>query len=293
MKWTSVHERSSRPGLPGLVVLMLAVAAAAAAQAPEPITTLQDRFDPRESLVRIAGSFFPESAAPSLVVTQMRHMERFSDGFRYDTFDVRDQAGKTLGQMVRIQVFPDVTCRIDFAVKLLQGKILAAEPLRPMVLGGKPFTALPLLFEALKGRAVSSYAGGLARIFHGLSFLEQGAKGPPPQRPRPPPGASPEPPLVTVSQPSLDLGEPVPAFNLKDLAGRSIVPETFKGRPLVVVLGRLQEGMSRESLGFVATEVARYPGFAFLPILVNTPADVNMLRHTFKHSGRIYTIAAR
>ncbi|MBI4863632.1 MAG: hypothetical protein HY815_25740 [Candidatus Riflebacteria bacterium] len=248
-----------------------------------------ERSELSEELVGAARKLFPGSAGASPKVTHTHHVERFSEGFRYDFYDVRSADGATTGQMIRIRVFSHVSSRIDFVIRLDEKgeKIVAAAPLCPVVFRGRPFTSLPALFDALKSRPMASYAGGLSTIFHGISLVEEGAKGPPPPRPPALPGAS-APPIITLKQAMMELGDPLPAFTGKDLAGVPVTSGQFKRRPLVVVVASVLDGVSREALGFVAREVVRYPRFAFLPVLVNTGQQVSSLRLSFKDAPQVY-----
>ncbi|MBI4859504.1 MAG: hypothetical protein HY815_04490 [Candidatus Riflebacteria bacterium] len=266
------------------VLVALCVGAGVMAQNPSPVSTLLDPFDPDDALARIAKKLFAPSASATLVVTPVARMERFSEGCRYDTYEVRAGA-KALGQFVRIQVFPDTESRIDFAIRLDQDRIVACEPLRPVILKGKEFKALPALFAALKDRPAPSYAGGLASIFHSAALLEEGSKGPRPL------GASPA-PLISVSQLRIAIGDPLPDFRLNALSGRVVTRDQLVGRPAVIVFAQVQDGLSQDALVFAKRETDRHPGVQFLAVLGNTALEVKQLQYTFGESPEVYPWAA-
>src|SRR5688500_16277249 len=125
---------------------ILALFLATAVHAGPPGATLTERFDATPALVAAARKLFPTSAAATVAVTRTRDLERFGDGFRYETYHALDAKGQPLGELVRVQVHADATSVIDFAVRLEQGKIIATEPVRPVTFGEKPFPHLPALF---------------------------------------------------------------------------------------------------------------------------------------------------
>ncbi|MBI4861987.1 MAG: hypothetical protein HY815_17280 [Candidatus Riflebacteria bacterium] len=244
--------------------------------APAPVAALpDDRFDPVPSLVKIAGTLYPESAPATVTVTRVKTLERFLEGFRYETYGTVDAAGKQQGELVRVQAFPDARSTIDFAVRVADGKVVGMEPVRPIRTGGVKIVGLPVLFKRLERRAMSQYAGGLADVFRGLALLEEGAAGPL----RPPPRTSGAAPLLVVRERRPVVGDHMPEFSVTTLGRADVSLRMLKGRPLVVVVADVRSGLSRDMLHYAAVALSRRPQVVFLPVLNNREGDLSLIAH--------------
>ena len=253
-----VKVTSSWAAALALVAFLCGSVARAATESP----ATGDGFDAKPELVRAAKKLFAPEAGDRPVVELRNTIERYSAGFRYDIFGVL-RGGKALGTLVRIQVYPDPASHIDFAVRVSGETILGAEPIRPIVLAGKPFEQLPALFAPLKGERVSAYSGALARFFHALAFAEQGAAGP-----RPAPSVAPgTPPLVVIRQAEPAPGDPLPKFTGKRRTGKALDSSALAGKPAAVVFASLKDGKSRDLLESVAGALAGVDGWTVLVVL--------------------------
>jgi hypothetical protein len=126
-----------------------------------------------------AVKLFPESKGATPVVSAVKYVERYVDGFEYQVFDTTLPDGKKLGRFTRVLVHPDARSRLDFAVRIDRDRITAFEPVFPILVNGKPFKELPLIFQTVGSLPVPAYAQPLEKFF-GAWF-----RRPTPRRPRP------------------------------------------------------------------------------------------------------------
>lgn len=266
-----------------LLALVLAPVLALAAHAATPGASLTERFDANTALIAAARKLFPESAAATVSVTRTRDLERFADGFRYETWDALDAGGKTVAELVRVQVFPDATSIIDFAVRLTDGRIVACEPVRPLMFGEKPFPHLPALLKRFSAHRVDTWATGMSLFYKGASFLDEGHAGPR-AAPSPVPGA---PPFMSMKQPELPLGAPLPALVGRSLAGETVDRASLAGKPVLVVLYDPRDVRSQRMLTVVTDALPRIPGCRLVPILEGTAADVTHHRERIPRAGLV------
>ncbi|MBI4871264.1 MAG: hypothetical protein HY814_06815 [Candidatus Riflebacteria bacterium] len=247
-------------------------------------------FDPEPALLSLAARrFATASAAGTLSVTAVRRVDRYAEGLRFDTYELRDAAGSSLGRVTRLQVFPDPRSTIDLAVSLEATRVTSVEPLRPVVLAGKPFPELPRLFDAVKGRPAEDFASGMSQFFEALTGLGEAAAGPPRAPARAAPRSARTTPLVSLTQPELRVGEPMPPLDARDVSGRPVAAAAFAGKRTAVLVGNVTEGMTRDMLGALADGVRQRPEMALAVILVNPAATI--LEYQRYLPGREWAVA--
>lgn len=215
------------------------------------------------------SKLFAASQGKSPILTHVKYVERFLDGFEYDTFDASLPGGSPLGRFTRIQVHPDAASQIDFIIALEKDHIVGFQPVRPIVLGGQPFKELEDYFNRMRELPIQAYAHPLEKLFAGLRLAGPAAAGPlPPLQPRP--GAT---PIIQIETRKLKPGQPMPAFSVTDLWGRSITNAALTTRPCVVALGTIREEASRVMLKTAERFVAGVPEAAILTVLADSPGD--------------------
>jgi hypothetical protein len=260
---------SARAGARSGVALALGLAILAGAAAASPVAT--DEPDLSAALAEASRKLFGASVGASPVVTRTGGLERFSEGYDYDVYEVRGGGpGGRPVRLLRLQVHPDASSQIDLAIRYEGGRILAIAPIRPVVLEGKAFVMLPELFRRLGARPVREFAAGLSRFFHGLEFLEAGAAGP-----RPVPSAAPSaaPAFFSARQSTLAAGSAVPQFSGRTLTGAAVTSRSLDGRPALVVLGSLRRAKAHEAIETCARLARRNPALALLAVVPQRAID--------------------
>jgi hypothetical protein len=228
-----------------------------------------DTFDPVPALRQAAKKFFPESVEATLEVTRTQRVDRFAEGFRTETYDVRSSKGN-VGQLFRFQAFLDPRSQADLVLRIKDHQLVAIDALRPVVFKNHPFTRLQETFAPLKGKPIAQLAAGLSRVFAALGKLKE-AEVPPGPVPKPSPGT---PPLVSAIQEALALGQPIPAFEVTDSKGTKVTAASFKKQLVLFVLGTLTDSVSNQMLDGAARVCAGLPAIRFVPSLKNFPDEL-------------------
>jgi hypothetical protein len=223
-----------------------------------------DTFDPVPGLLQLARKYYPESAPASLAVTRTQRLDRFTEGFRTEVYDVRSPKGK-IGQIIRYQAFIDTTSQVDLVLRLKDHQLVEIDALRPVRFRNHPFTRVAEIFAPLKGKPIAQTAAGLSAVFAALGKVKE-AEHPPGPAPTPSPGT---PPLVTLTQESLALGQPIPAFEVTDAKGKKVTAGTFKKQLVLFVLGNLEDSVSCQMLDGAARLCDRLTAIRFVPSLKN------------------------
>lgn len=252
----------TRTALVALFVAWLAAAPVRAGHIGQP------EADVSAQLVEASRKLFGESVGASPVVTRTGGVERFSEGYDFDVYEVRGPS--ETAKLIRLQVHPDATSQIDLALRYEGGKIAGVVPLRDVILEGKPFARLPELFALLAKRPAKAYARGLSRFFEGLELLEQGAAGP---RPAPVAGPAGVPPMMSAKQRTLAAGEILPAFKGTALTGEPLTEAALAGRPAMVVFGGLRQSRVHDAVIACAKLSRKYPAIALLAVVTDPAKD--------------------
>lgn len=219
-----------------------------------------------KAVAAAAVKLFPESKGATPVVSAVKYVERYVDGFEYQVFETTLPDGKKLGRFTRVLVHPDARSRLDFAVRIDQDRITAFEPVFPILVNGKPFKELPLIFQTVGSLPVPAYAQPLEKFFGALRLVSKADAAPPPPY-KPVPGAQ---PILSVESRRLALGQPMPGFELQDLTGATVSSTGWKGRPAIVAFGELKEEASRVLLKTVERFAETVPETNVLKVLLDS-----------------------
>ncbi len=269
-----------------VVVLLGLILLAQPGWSQEPSQDLDSR------LIQAAGNLFPTtgSVQPSYTVTSLRFIERYADGFEYHTYQVHNFSADPVGRFTRVVIHVDAVSRIDFGVRLEDGRLKSVAPLEPIRFGKQPFPEFSELLASFEGRPVRDFATGMSGFFEALDSLAPAAAGPP--KPISRPKEKPSTPVFTVTQPELLPGDPMPRFEAQDLAGRPIDESMFQGTRTAVLVASLAQGMSRDMLDAMHAGLASYPDISFLLILTDNAATAEAHARYLRGSAGLLQDAA-
>ena len=100
------------------------------------------------------------------------HIERTDRRAENETYSVASDDAGPLGTFVRFRAAPGPECTVDLALRLEDGAVKAAAPVRPLILQGAAFPALPAALAQAPDVPVSMWAPAMAAFFRALADVD-------------------------------------------------------------------------------------------------------------------------
>jgi hypothetical protein len=229
------------------------------------------------ALQKVAYDLFGPPRGSVLTIEKQHDHWRVHDGVSFEKYQVSLRKKGTLGSFVRVRAFPGGQSTVDLAVKVEDGRIVAVEPIQPVVIRGVPFLAFPQLLLGLKEYQVSQYAAGLGRLFQSLVHLELARGGSVPELTRPQVEVLAR--WAKATRPPLEPGTTMPEFSVRDDTGRLVESAKLRSKPSLIVLGSILDDRTRSALEWMARYLSGKPDrFAVVEVMLNLSTSVAQYR---------------
>ncbi|MBI4859503.1 MAG: hypothetical protein HY815_04485 [Candidatus Riflebacteria bacterium] len=224
---------------------------------PRPIFTTE-RINLPGALQKVAYDLFKPPRGTFLTITKLHDHWRIHDRASFEKYEVASRDRGVLGTFVRMRCFPGGESTVDLAVQIERGRVVAVEPIQPVIIRGTPFLGFPAFWLLLSEQELPEYAEGLSRIFQSLVYLGAGTQAAPTE------ALSKEDALILkkwldAKKPQLAIGASIPPFEVLDERGAALGSRQLAGSRSLVFVGTLLDERAREVLSWLARYVAGQP----------------------------------
>ncbi|MBI4871262.1 MAG: hypothetical protein HY814_06805 [Candidatus Riflebacteria bacterium] len=233
-------------------------------------------FNLEGSLQRVAHRLFQTAPGTLLTLQRQYDVQQFHQAAEVESYRVTRRGGDVVGSFLRMRVYPGPESVFDLALQVENGRIVAVEPVRPVVLAGKAFLGFPKALLSLREQEVATYARALARLFQAFTFIVPASEG----QDKAPPFNATQLEMVRAwvksTRPPLQPGVKMPAFSLTDVKGRTLTPARFARKRALLVFAMVGDDDSLRVMEWVRRYEQENPGnFVVAELLQNLAAEVD------------------
>ncbi len=273
---------SGAPGRVLLVILLLGWTVSAARGQESSGATWKPRltsntFNFDGALQRVAHRLFEPGVGNFLQIEPVYDIQRFDKEAEFEKYKVSSRHAGDLGTFMRMRVYPGNTSIFDLAIQLDKGRLTRVEPIRAVQLEGKAFLGFPAALQKLESHPIQVYGAPLARVFHGLQYLDEVASGE---------GfsglsftASQQEKVrawVESTRPGPAQGDPMLPFSVTTIKGGELGAETFHKKRAALYFGMVDQEDHRQVLDWLLRYDQERKGRVRTgALLQNLPAEIS------------------